>query len=129
MKKFTQAKRSGVKMLLMLFLSLIISQANAQVNLLNASTHPKFVNPLPVIQNLGLRIDLTQGTTDALAVNMRETTQDLGLTTLGGVPLMTRVWGYQFPGLPVTYPGATIVAMRDAPVQILWKRGGVAEGD
>ena len=83
---------------------------------LDPTTVPRFTNALPVIQNLGLRVDLTSGTSGTLAVNMRETTQDLL-----GMGFQTRVWGYQFPNLPVTYPGATIVAMRDNPVEILWK--------
>jgi len=83
---------------------------------MDPTTVPRFTNPLPVIQDLGLRIDLTPGTSGALAVNMRETTQDLL-----GMGFQTRVWGYQFPNLPVTYPGATIVAMKDNPVQIMWK--------
>jgi len=84
--------------------------------LLTTLTNNQFTNDLPVIKDLGLRVDLTQGTTGALAVNMRETTQDLL-----GTGLLTRVWGYQFPNLPITYPGATIVAMKDQPVQIKWK--------
>jgi spore coat protein A len=77
---------------------------------------PKFVNDLPVINDLGLRIDLTQGTLDPLSVKMEQTTQDLL-----GMGFQTTVWGYRFPDLPATYPGATIVAMRDAPIEIKWK--------
>ncbi len=83
---------------------------------LDPTSVPMFVNDLPVINDLGLRIDLTQGTTGALSVNMRETTQDLL-----GMGFQTRVWGYEFPNLPVTYPGATIVAMKNQPVEIYWK--------
>lgn len=77
---------------------------------------PKFENDLPVIKELGLRVDLTQGKVNSLPVKMEETTQDLL-----GMGFQTRVWGYRFPGLPTTYPGATIVAMKDKPIEIKWK--------
>jgi spore coat protein A len=77
---------------------------------------PMFQNDLPVIQDLGLRIDLTGGTTKNYTVTMEETFQDVL-----GMGFQTRVWGYQFPGLPATYPGATIVAREGQPVEIKWK--------
>ena len=78
---------------------------------------PMFENDLPVIKNLGLRVDLTQGKGKnvKLQVKMEETFQDLlGMVDpITGAPFMTRVWGYRFPGMKATYPGATIVAMKD----------------
>ncbi len=98
---------------------------NAQLGTPGVTLDPdsvtKFENDLPVIKDLGLRIDLTKGTS-GIAVKMEETTQNLlGKVGLAGVEYQTKVWGYRFPGLPATYPGATIVAMKDKPVEIKWK--------
>lgn len=84
---------------------------------------PMFMNDLPVIQDLGLRYDLSSKRKNKIQVKMEETFQDLGLgvNPVTGTPYMTRVWGYRFPGLPATYPGATIVARKDVPVEIKWK--------
>jgi spore coat protein A len=79
---------------------------------LNAATHPKFVNPLPIPG----RIDATHG--GNFTINMRETVQSLGLVDADGDPLMTTVWGYGQDA--VTYPGPTLVAHRDVPVKVLW---------
>ena len=83
---------------------------------LDPSLVPKFVNDLPVINDLGLRIDMTEKKSGKLQVKMEETFQDLL-----GMGYQTRVWGYRFPGLKATYPGATIVAMKDKPIEIKWK--------
>ena len=113
-----------MKKLFTLFSILIcfVFAANAQLGTplitLDPVLVPKFTNDLPVIKDLGLRIDLTEGTPKNYSVKMEETTQDL-LGVVGLPP--TKVWGYRFPGLPATYPGATIVAMRDIPVDIKWK--------
>ena len=80
----------------------------------------KYSNVLPVIRDLGLRYDLTGG--GNITVEMKETKQNiLGAKTGGGIFPDTTVWGYEFPGLPTTYPGATIVAYKDVPVDIKWK--------
>ena len=83
---------------------------------LDPSLVPKFVNDLPVINDLGLRIDMTEKKSGKLQVKMEETFQDLL-----GMGYQTRVWGYRFPGLKATYPGATIFAMKDQPIEIKWK--------
>ncbi len=83
---------------------------------LDPNVVPKFVNPMPVIKEAGLRVDLSKGKVEEITVTMEETTQDLL-----GMGYDTKVWGYNFPGIGVpTYPGATIVAMEDKPVNILW---------
>jgi len=112
---------AGQLIILLLLFSATESMV-AQPVLLDPGTHPKFVQKLPVIKDLGLRIDLTAGNpTTPITVNMVETTQKLGLFDALGNQLKTRVWGYQFPGLPVTYPGATIVAMKDQVIKINWQ--------
>ncbi len=81
----------------------------------------KYVNSLPVIKDLGLRIDMTKegniGT-----VEMRETSQNLlGEDTAGATFPATAVWGYKFPQIGVTtYPGATIVAKKRKEVTVTW---------
>ncbi len=103
----------------------IVPGAFAQ--LLDPGTHPKFVNPLPVIKDLGLRIDATNG--GKFDIDMREIVQWLGLVDVGDpgdpnddTPLMTTVWGYGLSDTEVaTYPGPTFVAQRDVPVLVKWK--------
>ena len=74
---------------------------------------PKFVQPLAVPQELGMRIDATGG--DDLTMTMAETTQDVL-----GVGIGTPVWGYGLAGRPVSWPGPTVVARRDRPLQVRW---------
>lgn len=119
--KSTIIKHSRITTILVVVIALLSGTGEllGQTPVLDADAHPKFVNTLPVIKDLGLRIDMTTGKPKKLVVQMRETFQDLGLEVNGG-PVMTRVWGYKFPDLPTTYPGATIVAMKDQPVQVKW---------
>jgi len=87
---------------------------------LDPTTVPMFENDLPVIKDLGLRIDGTNAKSRSMMVEMNETEQDLlGVTTTG--TYMTRVWGYKFPGLPTTYPGATIVAQKNSRLVVRWE--------
>jgi spore coat protein A, manganese oxidase len=74
---------------------------------------PRFVQPLAVPAERGLRIDATAGGTYPLA--MGETTQDVL-----GVGLATPVWGYGRAGTDVSYPGPTVVARRDHPIEVRW---------
>lgn len=101
------------------FLCSLAATGYAQM-LLDAGTHPKYVNPLP----LPARIDATMG--GKWDIEMRETTQWLGLYAPDMTPLMTTVWGYGEPddiegGLPVTYPGPTFVTYEDVPIDVFWK--------
>src|SRR5437763_8942169 len=74
---------------------------------------PRFVQPLAVPDELGMRIDATAG--GIVSLSMAETTQDvLGL----GMP--TAVFGYGPAGRPVSWPGPTIVARRDHPLEVRW---------
>ena len=92
-----------------------LSVPNAFAAVIDGTTVPKYVNDLPVIRDLGLRFDATGG--GNISVQMRETSQNL----LGPGYPDTTVWGYKFPGLPTTYPGATIVAHENVPIQVMWK--------
>jgi spore coat protein A len=119
---------------LLLASALLASSASAQM-LLDPTEQPKFENPLP----LPVRIDATAG--GSYNAFMRETTQWLGLESPDGMPLMTTVWGYMIPfpmsppepgvdqvAVPegptrqprATYPGPTLVAMRDVAVNVRW---------
>ncbi len=74
---------------------------------------PKFVQPLAVPGELGMRIDATAG--GALSMAMAETVQDVL-----GLGIGTPVWGYGLAGHPVTWPGPTVVARRGRPLQVRW---------
>ncbi len=91
-------------------LALLFTSAVAQP-LLDPKTQPKFVNPLPVPAAL----DARNGGNYSIAVTQFR--QDLGLVNpVTKQPLLTSVWGYNG-----TYPGPTILAKKDKPVDILWK--------
>ncbi|MCB0549718.1 MAG: multicopper oxidase domain-containing protein [Phaeodactylibacter sp.] len=92
--------------------------SQAQVNLLDAVTHPKYVENLP----LPGKINATNG--GYFRMDMREVTQHLGLYT-GGVAtpankLYTKVWGYGMENGTITYPGPTFVAMEDVGIDVSW---------
>lgn len=74
---------------------------------------PRFVQPLAVPADLGLRVDATPG--GAYPIVMGEAVQDVL-----GVGLPTPVWGYGPPGANVSYPGPTLVARRDHPIEVRW---------
>jgi len=74
---------------------------------------PRFVQPLAVPGELGMRIDATAG--GLLSMTMAETVQDVL-----GLGIGTPVWGYGLAGRPVTWPGPTVVAGRDRPLQVRW---------
>ncbi|MCB9087371.1 MAG: multicopper oxidase domain-containing protein [Calditrichae bacterium] len=97
-----------------LLMGLVITGQIALAQTLDPGLVPKFTNDLPVIRDLGLRVELTAGTN--IDVSMQETEQDLL-----GMGMLTKVWGYNFPQIGVpTYPGATIVTYRDERIQIQW---------
>ena len=78
----------------------------AQTPLLNPSTQPQFVNPLPIPPIL----DGRNGGTFTISIS--QFYQDLGLrNSTTGQPMLTKVWGYNG-----TYPGPTIVAKQNVPL-------------
>jgi spore coat protein A, manganese oxidase len=81
----------------------------SQEILLDAITHPKFVNELP---NPPVVNAMAGGTFN---FSISEFYQDLGLRNSNGDTLLTPVWGYNG-----TYPGPTIVAKKDIPVEVFW---------
>jgi len=79
--------------------------------LLNPKTQPQFVNPLPVPPV----IDGRNGGVFTISIN--QTNQWLGLIDPAtGQRLQTTVWGYNS-----SYPGPTILAKKDVPLQIFWQ--------
>jgi len=86
----------------------------AAQSLLDATSHPKFVNPMPI----AARVDATGG--QHFEMEMSETTQWLGLVTPANQPLMTKVWGYGVVGSGVSYPGPTFVTARDQRITVTW---------
>lgn len=102
--------RLGVSLALGLTLLIAIVNVAAGNELLDPATQPRFVNPLPI----PARMDLTGG--GNLVISMTQFQQHLGLyDPHTHQPLMTTVWGYHG-----TFPGPTLVARRDVPLNILW---------
>lgn len=98
--------------LILLFSTAVQFAASAQT-LLDANTHPKFKQTLPI----PAEINAKQGGT--FNINMKEKTQWLGLDK-NGQKLYTKIWGYG-QGNNITFPGPTIRAKKDVPVKIKWK--------
>jgi spore coat protein A len=97
----------------------VVAPSHAQP-LLDAESHPKFVNPLPI----PARIDATNG--GRFNMEMREVTQYLGLVDGSNNPLPTTVWGYGWEEdgeflLGPSYPGPTFETYRDVPLRVKWK--------
>lgn len=98
---------------LLLLLSFVVAAPpalQAQIPL-DPSTQTKFVNPLPVPSV----VDLRKGGTTTIAVTQFQ--QDLGIVDpVSKQPLLTTVWGYSG-----SYPGPTILAKKNVPVDIRWE--------
>jgi len=77
---------------------------------------PRFVQPVLVPAQDGLRVDATAGGSYPMA--MGETVQDVL-----GVGIGTAVWGYGQAASSVSFPGPTIVARQDRPVEVRWRNG------
>ena len=103
--------RKPSKLLQLLCLIAVPTTALQSQNLLDPATQPKFVNPLPVPQVL----DARKGGTFTIAVTQFQSY--LGIVDPAtNQPLPTTVWGYGG-----SYPGPTILAKKDKPINILWK--------
>lgn len=98
--------------LLTLFV-LITNSLIAQIPLLDALTHPKFQNPVPVPTKIQL------STTQTNVFEMAQISQSLGLVNSLNNPLKTTVWGYGPKG-SATYPGPTLLANSTIPVNVEW---------
>ena len=111
--------RSSVVWTLAIFGSLWGSASVSAQTLLDPDTQPKFINPLP----RPAAIDLRAG--GALTMTMRQCGEQwLGLyDPQTGLPMSTIVWGYEPAGGTCTYPGPTIVAQRDVPLDVTWVNG------
>jgi spore coat protein A len=108
--KFLHLRNLSFKLVAFTGLLLTGRAAFTQV-LLNPATQPRFVNQLPIPS----AIDATNGGT--LTISVSQFQQDLGLKQPGsGNALMTTVWGYNGQ-----YPGPTIVARKDVPLNIFWQ--------
>jgi spore coat protein A len=109
MKQFFIAQFSRLLVLLILQ-SLITTSAFTQ-SLLNPGTQPKFVNLLPVPPV----IDGRNG--GLFTIGISQFDQMLGLIDPATQqPMQTQVWGYNG-----TYPGPTILAKKDKPIDIFWE--------
>jgi spore coat protein A, manganese oxidase len=87
----------------------------AQPQLLNASLHPKFQNPVPKLNQIRLSSSSTN------VFEAAETKQWLGLIhPQTQKRLKTTIWGYGLEGSP-TYPGPTLLAKSDVSVRVEWR--------
>ena len=99
-------KRSIVALSFYSFFSL---NASAQ-NVLDPSTQPKFVNPLPMLSS----IDMTKG--GKVTIDEKPMQQWLGvIDTNTKEHLLTNMWGYNG-----TFPGPTILAKKNTPIYVNW---------
>ena len=88
---------------------------SASAALLDPTTQPKFVNPLPIPS----AVDMTKG--GSFHGYMKQLQQDLGIKDpITGDPMLTTVWGYQVGTVGPSYPGPTIVVRQNVAVDILW---------
>jgi spore coat protein A, manganese oxidase len=89
--------------------------------LLDAVAHRKFQNPLP--NPLAPGFLFQPKSAGYYEIGVSQFSQSLGLVSPGGTPLMTTVWGYGSAGQPATYPGRTIVATSNEPIDVKWTNG------
>jgi spore coat protein A len=97
-----------------LFAAVMLLLCTAQVSsqiLLDPKTQPQFVNPLPIPSV----IDARNG--GLFTIGISQFNQWLGLINpTTQQPMSTTVWGYNG-----SYPGPTILAKRNTPVQVFWR--------
>jgi spore coat protein A, manganese oxidase len=74
---------------------------------------PKFTNLLPVVRQLGIRMDAVAKTN--FTIKAAPCTQDML-----GDGHMTKLLGFAVDNFPVTHPGATIVAKKNVPITVNW---------
>ncbi len=99
-----------LKYLLIAALSFVLALPAFAQNLLNPATQPQFVNPLPVP---GV-IDARNG--GVFNMDISQFNQWLGLIDpVTQQPMLTKVWGYNG-----SYPGPTILAKKDVPIDVFW---------
>lgn len=99
------------KLTLLYILTLVIIKTVSAQELLDPKTQPQFVNPLPVPP----AIDGRNGGLFTIGINQFD--QWLGLVDpITKQPIKTKVWGYNGH-----YPGPTILAKKNTPIDIFWR--------
>ena len=115
-KKFTRC--INTRIFFVALLSSFVNPAFDQI-LLNPHTQPQFVNPLPVPSV----IDGRNG--GLFTIGISQFDQWLGLADpVNHQPMPTKVWGYNG-----TYPGPTILAKKDVPIDVFWRNNLVNGGN
>ena len=114
-KIITSIKNAGI---FLLFFAFNVPITKAQ-SLLDPKIQPQFVNPLPVPSI----IDARNGGT--FTINISQFNQWLGLIDpISQQRLNTKVWGYNY-----SYPGPTIVAKKNVPINVFWQNKLVNENN
>jgi spore coat protein A, manganese oxidase len=75
---------------------------------------PKFVNNLPIVSQLGLRVDAT-----APGTHLTVTAEPV-LWDILGDGHQTKMLGFKFGNGITTHPGATIIAKKNVPLTVTW---------
>lgn len=89
--------------------------------MLNARTHPKWVNPLPNPLAPDSVFAPDPSGSAGYTVEMRAFEQQLGLVEpRGGRPYATKVWGYGTTAQAATYPGRTFIVRRGTQIRVRW---------
>jgi hypothetical protein len=87
------------------------------ITALDGRTVPKYINPLPILLDPSVTLDLRSGGNQTLYINQANA-YDFGLN-LAGVGL-AKVWGYGTSTTGSGYLGPTIVAQQDKPLHVEW---------
>ncbi len=85
-----------------------------RAQLLDPATQPKFMEALPNPSVINARNG------GFFTIKIGETYQWLGLRKPNGKKMPTKVWGYGLFNGNVTYPGPTLLAAKNVPVDIKW---------
>jgi spore coat protein A, manganese oxidase len=104
-----------MRVYLLVLLTVFFTNLKAQTPLLDAVAHPKYQFKVPSPTKINL------STTSTNIIEMAQTTQSLGLINpLTNARFQTKVWGYGPVGAP-SYPGPTLVANSNIPVNVEWR--------
>lgn len=123
MSRTRRIERGAVLGILLVVACFLSAPVQGQPALLDANSHPKFVNPLPnpLDPSFIFQPDGTTMTGEPLYnIGIFQFQQSLGLVDVLGNPLLTTVWGYGKDATSATYPGRTFVAHSYAPINVRW---------
>lgn len=118
MKKITPKKMALVVLAVFSVLMFSATQAVFALNVLDPTTIPKFVDPLPIPKAMPMKGTVEGGKIDYYEIAARQIKQQI---LPAGYP-MTTIWSYGAANNPSTfsYPSPTIEAKADRAVRVKW---------